>query len=151
MTDSTDLTLEQAIYYFHRHRDIFELKDNSYTASEIEAFCEEFETWIAHTENQKAYAMASDIWNSTEPLAAVTDEELESRGITLVNRKAELKRKLKLVAVLAVVDLLLSFVFPPLSLLEPVLILALIYLGIQYWREPALEEEVINNSDDHPK
>lgn len=146
MTEKSNSPLEQAIHYFHRHREIYELQGN-YTAEEIAAFEEEFESWIAAAANQKAYAEASQTWHASELMTTVTDEELEVRGITLVNRKAELKRKVKLIGILAIADLLLSFIFPPLSILEPVLLLALIYFGIQYWREPALEEEKVRDGD----
>lgn len=140
MNSEMNSATEQAIQYFHRHRDIYVLKSDGYSKEQMSAFEAEFEDWISNPDNQRAYADVSDTWSATDLLDSISEEELKNRGIELNVEKEEIKKKVKVLAALALLDLLLALIFPPLSVLEPILLIALIYYGVRYAKAPKLFE-----------
>ena len=144
MSESEDPVYEQAVHFFHLHRELHALNDSSSFDGDVQAIEMDFAQWISDPEHQKAYAEVSNLWSSMDVLESVSEQELIDKGIDLSTEKETLIKKLKMVGGLALVDLVLSFVFPPLSLLEPVLIASLLYLGFKYQRmERATQRSVI--------
>jgi len=134
---------EQAAEFFHLQRELYSTNKNHTKQQDVADIEENFERWIADPLNQEAYSEINRTWNLMRPLETAEESLLKERGIDLSTEKDLILKKMKIVGLLALVDLALSFAFPPLSVFEPILLGGLIYLGFKYYKRTRNHEQVV--------